>query len=115
MYGEPPSGQGLYGAGSYFMLWNAIIAAGSVEAEAILNKLLTEAVDTPVWERPLSVDLPGRQVALPIFVTQVEKLAEQQYGVDFAHTATKVLTYEETRVSPEELGCAAGGPYGAGD
>jgi len=26
-----------------------------------------------------------------------------------------VLTYEETRVSPEELGCAAGGPYGAGD
>jgi branched-chain amino acid transport system substrate-binding protein len=115
LFGEPPSGQGLYGAGSYFMLWNAINAAGSVEAEAILDKLLTEAVDTPVWERPLSVDLPGRQVALPIFVTQVEKLAEQQYGVEFAHTATKVLTYEETRVSPEELGCAAGGPYGAGD
>jgi ABC-type branched-subunit amino acid transport system substrate-binding protein len=111
LYGEPPSGQGLYGASAYFMLWSAIKEAGTTDAQPVLNKLLTEEVKTPIWETPLKVDLPGRQVAMPIFVTQVVKLGEKTYGVQYAHQATKVLTYAETRVAPEKLGCSAGGPY----
>ena len=111
MHGKPPSGQGLYGAAAYFMLWNALKEAGSTEPEPLLDKLLTEAVQTPLWERPLKVDLPGRQVAIPMFVTQVVRLEEAAYGVDYAHVATKVLPYDDVRVTPEELGCNAGGAH----
>lgn len=109
MYGRPPSGQGLYAAASYFMLWNALKEAGTTDPEPLMDKLLTEKVDTPLWENPVSVDLPGRQVAIPMFVTEVQKLEQTTYGVDYAHVATKVLSYEETRVSPEDLGCTIGG------
>jgi ABC-type branched-subunit amino acid transport system substrate-binding protein len=111
LFGEPPSGQGLYGAGAYFMLWNAIKGARTTDAQPVLNKLLTEEVKSPIWEKPLKVDLPGRQVAMPIFVTQVVKLGQKTYGVQYAHKVTSVMTYAETRVTPEKLGCSAGGPY----
>lgn len=109
LYGRPPSGQGLYGAAAYFMLWNALKEAGTTDAEPLLSKLLTEEVETPLWENPLKVDLPGRQVEIPMFVTEVKKLEKEVYGVNVAHVATKVLSYDQTRVAPETLGCTVGG------
>lgn len=112
LYGIPPGGQGIYGASAYFILWNAIKEAGTTDPQPVLNKLLTEQVETPLWDKPLKVDLPGRQVEVPIFVTNVVKLPQKTYGAEYAHHATKVLSYvKDLRITPEKLGCTAGGPY----
>ena len=85
LFGTAPAGQALQQAGGYFMLQQAIDRADSTEPEAILSELVNDFFWGPTWDRPVNVDLPGRQVSVPFGLTQVVELVDPPYGDAYAH------------------------------
>ena len=112
LLGEPIDSQGHYTAAVLFRIHQAIDRADSTDTDAILDELLGGWFHTPLWERPIAVDLPGRQSMNPVWTAILQPVPDRQYGRDFAFINTRAAGPETTMLTPDEYGCAAGGPYG---
>ena len=116
MFGTAPASQAVQQAGGYFMLQQAIDRADSTEPEAILAELVNDFYWTPHWDRPVNVDLPGRQVSVPFGLTQVVELVSPPYGDAFAHDLVAWIGPEELLGQQNEVArsvldvCQVGAP-----
>jgi branched-chain amino acid transport system substrate-binding protein len=102
-HNAPPAQSNMQMDNTWRML-TAIKEAGPDNPEGIATDM-RKAIKTPYYTEPIGVQPGGVQILKPAYVTQLRKLAQPQYGAQYANVVQQILPASQVIPSAQVYGC----------